>query len=170
MLSFAMDDLVYRYTLPTPVGDLHLEADDQHITRLTWGLRPAPTEAPTPAHVQQAVEELTAYFEGAEDGFTPELYAQPGTEFQQAVWEAVTAIPYGQTLSYGTIGHQVGRPKAAQAIGQCVGANRLPIVVPCHRVVGADGSLTGFAYGLTIKRFLLDLEQSKRYGKQGSLF
>lgn len=166
-----MDAPDFRYQLSTPVGPLSIEGTDQQVVNITWGLRPAglPLQA-LPAPLQQAAQELAAYFEGDGVAFTPELYTASGSAFQVAVWQAVQAIPYGQTRSYGEIGAAIGKPKAAQAIGQCVGANALPIVVPCHRVVGADGSLTGFAYGLEKKRFLLDLEQSKRYGKQGSLF
>lgn len=161
----------YCYQLPTSMGPLSIEGTVLQVTNITWELRP--TSAPLvalPAPLQKAVQELTAYFEGEGVAFTPELYTAKGSAFQMAVWKAVEAIPYGQTKSYGEIGATIGKPKAAQAIGQCVGANPLPIVVPCHRVVGADGSLTGFAYGLEKKRFLLELEQSKRYGKQGSLF
>lgn len=166
-----MDTPLLRYQLPTPVGALSIEGNDQQVTNITWGLRPAglPLNA-LPAPLQQAAQELAAYFEGDAVVFTPELYTASGSAFQMAVWTAVQTIPYGQTRSYGEIGAAIGKPKAAQAIGQCVGANVLPIVVPCHRVLGADGSLTGFAYGLEKKRFLLELEQSKRYGKQGSLF
>lgn len=166
-----MDQNLVFYSLETPLGPLHLGGANDTVRRITWGLRPGMQHTvKPPAYLRQAAAELQTYFKGQPIDFTAKLYTVQGTAFQETVWAAVRAIPYGQTQSYGAIAARIGKPKAYQAIGQCVGANPLPIVVPCHRVVGADGSLTGFAYGLGTKRFLLDLEQAQRYGKQGSLF
>jgi len=104
-----------------------------------------------------AVTQLREYFAGARRRFELAL-APRGTPFQLAVWQLLRTIPYGETLSYGEIARRLGRPEAARAVGLANGANPLPIIVPCHRVIGADGSLTGFGGGLPIKRALLHLE------------
>lgn len=103
---------------------------------------------------------LDAYFEGARTPYEPEL-APAGTTFQRAVWDALRAIPYGTTVSYGAIAQAIGRPSASRAVGAANGANPIPIIVPCHRVIGANGDLTGFGGGLPIKEFLLALEGAR---------
>ncbi len=105
----------------------------------------------------KARRQLTEYFNGKRDAFSLDLAPQ-GTEFQVEVWNALAQIPYGTTVSYRDIAEQIGRPAATRAVGAANGKNPLPIVLPCHRVVGADGSLTGFGGGLDTKRFLLELE------------
>ncbi len=118
----------------------------------------------TPAGEQAAVrwlrlaeQELQEYFASQRRSFTFPLAAQ-GTPFQQAVWQAVAAIGYGQTAQYGEIARALGRPQAARAVGAANGSNPLPFVIPCHRVIGANGQLTGYRGGLPAKRFLLQLE------------
>ncbi len=108
--------------------------------------------------VQRAGAELAAYFAGRLRSFSVPI-APLGTPFQRAVWQAVAAVPYGETRSYGVIAAAVGRPEAARAVGHANGANPLPIVVPCHRLVGASGALTGYAGGLEMKRWLLEHER-----------
>ena len=107
--------------------------------------------------LSQAKRELTAYFAGKLKQFSVPLDWQ-GTAFQQSVWEALTHIPYGETVSYADIARAIGRPKSARPTGGAVGANPLPIIVPCHRVIGSDQTLTGFTGGLDIKVALLELE------------
>ncbi len=104
-----------------------------------------------------AGEQLAAWFSGERVEFDLPLDAR-GTPFQQRVWQALTKIPYGGTSTYGEIARRLGRPRGARAVGGANHRNPLPVVVPCHRVIGAGGSLTGYAGGLRIKRFLLDLE------------
>lgn len=107
--------------------------------------------------VEQARAELTAYLEGRLQRFTVPL--DPiGTDFQRRVWDAVAAIPYGETATYRQIAERIGQPRAVRAVGAANGANPLAIIIPCHRVVGSDGSLTGYGGGLAVKRALLDLE------------
>ncbi len=105
--------------------------------------------------------QLADYFKGASTGFDLELEF-PGSDFQQTVWKALLAIPYGRTRSYGEQAASIGRPTAVRAVARANGQNRLAIVVPCHRVIGSDGSLTGYAGGLDRKRFLLELESRGR--------
>ena len=102
---------------------------------------------------------MSEYFEGGRRAFDL-LLAPAGTAFQLRVWRALAAIPYGETRSYAEIAVAIGNPRAALAVGGANGSNPLPIVVPCHRVIGSDGSLTGFGGGLAAKRYLLDLESN----------
>jgi len=109
------------------------------------------------ALLRRAVEQLRAYFAGELREFDLALDMQ-GTAFQQEVWRELCSIPYGATRSYGFVAQAIGRPKAVRAVGAANGQNPVPIVVPCHRVIGAGGGLTGFGGGLPLKKFLLDLE------------
>ena len=113
-----------------------------------------------PAHpiIKLAVAQLAEYFKGRRSTFDIPLDLQAGTEFQQSVWRALMAIPRGDTTSYGLLSQRIGRPAAARAVGAAVGRNPVSVVVPCHRVLGADGSLTGYAGGLERKSALLKLE------------
>ena len=145
----------------TPFGPMALEGETA-LTRL-WlpgtlpDLRVRGEETPL---LRAAREELLAYFAGERRDFDLPL-APAGTDFQRAVWEALRAIPYGQTRTYGEIAAAVGRPKAVRAVGQANHVNPLPIFIPCHRVVGKGGALTGYAGGLDLKRALLALESGK---------
>jgi methylated-DNA-[protein]-cysteine S-methyltransferase len=107
------------------------------------------------------VNELTEYFDGARKVFTMPL-APRGTPFQLAVWNELANIAYGETISYGQLAERIRNPKAVRAVGAANGANPIPIVLPCHRVIGANGSLTGYGGGLPIKQRLLALEQSQQ--------
>lgn len=118
-----------------------------------------PGEHPLMQHVQQ---ELDTYFEGGLREFTLPLQAS-GTAFQEQVWQALLRIPYGQTRSYGDIAQAIGQPDAVRAVGRANGDNRMAIVIPCHRVVGSNGELTGYGGGLWRKRYLLALEQSEAF-------
>ena len=106
-----------------------------------------------------AVSQLTAYFEGRLKQFDLDLVLN-GTDFQKKVWQALLTIPYGATVTYGDIAERIHNPKAFRAVGLANRCNPIPIIIPCHRVIGKNGQLTGFAGGLDIKRFLLDLERS----------
>ena len=151
--------MVYRDQLSTPLGTLTLEATDRGLRSVGFPSRTAPTRAPSPdnPNLSQAKRELTAYFAGELKRFSVPLDWH-GTDFQQSVWEALTHIPYGETVSYADIARAIGRPKSARPTGGAVGANPLPIIVPCHRVIGSDQTLTGFTGGLNIKVALLKLE------------
>jgi len=105
-------------------------------------------------------EEVLAYFAGEVRAFESPLDVRAGTPFQQDVWRAVAAIPYGETCSYGDIARTIGRPRSFRAVGAANGANPLPIFVPCHRVIGSDGSLTGYGGGMALKQWLLENEKA----------
>jgi methylated-DNA-[protein]-cysteine S-methyltransferase len=149
----------------TPVGDLTLVASDCGLRAVLWPndndrVRLPSTPEPAVAHpiLDEAACQIEQYFAGARTGFDIDLDLR-GTEFQVQVWEALSGIPYGETSTYGAQAEQIGRPTAVRAVGAANGRNPVSIVLPCHRIVGKDGSLTGFAGGLSAKRFLLDLER-----------
>ena len=143
----------------TPLGEMALGEEGGKITRLYLRAQDAPAGAnrqQTPV-LQEAARQLGEYFGGTRKVF--DLPLQPrGTAFQQSVWRALCDIPYGQTRSYAHLAEQIGRPKACRAVGMANHKNPIPILIPCHRVVGADGSLTGYAGGTDMKKALLDLE------------
>ena len=152
-------------TLASPVGLLTLAADDRgRLSRLqfvepTTDVGAQPTDSVPEGVLADTASQLDEYFAGTRREFELELGPQ-GTAFQLAVWEALLAIPYGATASYGDIARAIGRPNAVRAVGQANGHNPLAIVVPCHRVIGSDHSLTGYGGGIDRKRFLLSLEGS----------
>ena len=150
-----------------PIGTLGLMDDGRGLSRVFLrreGAEPDAPEGETPLTLQAAAE-LDEYFAGKRTAFTVPL-SPHGTQFQQAVWEALRAIPYGQTRTYGEIAAAVGRPRAARAVGMANHDNPLLIFTPCHRVVGKNGSLTGFACGLEVKRQLLELEGGRQTAGQ----
>lgn len=154
----------------SPLGPLHLAASPRGLAGAWFeDQRHLPASLPGPGHpawralaehplLQAASKQLAEYFAGQRQGFTLALDLGAGTPFQQAVWQALLAIPHGQSRSYGALARQIGRERAVRAVGAAVGRNPLSIVVPCHRVLGTDGSLTGYAGGLARKTALLRLE------------
>jgi methylated-DNA-[protein]-cysteine S-methyltransferase len=161
-LSRNMADVYYDY-VDSPVGRLLLVLDGQGLRRVhfensshPFGVHEQWERGPGALHEARA--QLTAYFAGKLKTFDLPLAPQ-GSEFQQQVWLELLRIPYGTTTSYGDIARRVGGATASRAVGAANGQNPLAIVVPCHRVIGADGSLTGYGGGLPVKRYLLDLEQ-----------
>jgi methylated-DNA-[protein]-cysteine S-methyltransferase len=157
-------DTIYWHEIDSPIGRLLLAGDGDGLIRLSFQsgprpLRPADGWIAEPAPLEAPVAQLTEYFAGRRRTFDLRL-APRGTEFQRRVWRALSDIPYGKTISYGELARRIGSPGASRAVGLANGANPLPIVVPCHRVIGADGTLTGFGGGLPIKRKLLALEEA----------
>jgi methylated-DNA-[protein]-cysteine S-methyltransferase len=157
----------YYTRFASPVGELLLVADDVALTGIYFeGARdyPADTndceERPDHSILKKAGAQLEEYFAGRRKTFDLPL-APAGTPFQRSVWKALERIAYGDTQSYGQIAQSIGMPKAVRAVGAANGANPIPIVIPCHRVIGSDGSLTGYGGGLARKRRLLALEQDK---------
>jgi methylated-DNA-[protein]-cysteine S-methyltransferase len=139
----------------SPIGPLTLTERDGVLVRLSFGAH-GPCDPPTPV-LRRAIGQLNEYFAGTRQEFDLPL-APAGTEFQLACWRALAEIPYGETRSYGQQAARIGRPDRARAVGSANGANPIAIILPCHRVIGADGSLVGFGGGLETKRRLLDLE------------
>jgi methylated-DNA-[protein]-cysteine S-methyltransferase len=169
------DRVVTRYRVPSglafevvasPVGPLLL-AGRTGVLHALWfanSRRPLaldPTWTESPGVFASAAAQLSEYFAGRRTVFDIEVAPQ-GTPFQQAVWRALQEIPYGETISYGELARRIGDVKAVRAVGLANGANPIAIVIPCHRVIGASGTLVGFGGGLPIKRALLDLEHGQR--------
>ena len=150
---------LFRDTLGTPLGTLTLEASDRGLSSIRFPNRPRSIEGKPTSNsvIKLAKQELTAYFAKQLKAFSVPLDWR-GTAFQESVWRALTAIPYGETVSYGDIARAIGRPLSARPTGGAVGRNPIPIIVPCHRVIGSDQTLTGFTGGLNIKVALLELE------------
>ncbi len=156
-----------RHTIPSPLGPLLLAASDQGLAGVWFDdQQHRPLDATVaawranPQHplLQQAAQQLDAFFHGQHSRFSVSLDLSAGTTFQQAVWRALLDIPAGNTRSYTQVAQAVGRPAAVRAVGAAIGRNPLAIVVPCHRVLGSGGALTGYAGGLSRKTALLALE------------
>lgn len=151
--------------LATPIGQLTLVASARGLAAVLWE-KERPGRVPLPAWrsdddsfvLREAGRQLTEYFEGRRQVFDVPLDVQ-GTPFQLDVWEALRAIPYGETQSYRDVAARIGRPRAVRAVGAANGRNPVSIITPCHRVIGANGALTGFAAGLDVKARLLELER-----------
>lgn len=176
---------LYRKEIMTPCGPLTLLCDGRALTAVRFGReadgaataktaqagaemfeKVMPTQQTQEARaaqeiLEQAAREIGEYFEGKRRAFAVPT-AAAGTPFQQAVWNALKEIPYGETRTYGEIARRIGHPRASRAVGQANNRNPLPIVVPCHRVIGASGALTGYAGGLAVKVRLLELERTPR--------
>lgn len=144
--------------IESPIGPLTLAGEDGVLTGLHMGDRPSRTGHRDDTALAVAREQLAEYFAGDRTDFTAPTRVE-GTDFQRKVWQVLTRIPYGGTWSYPRLADAIGRPDRLRAAAAANGRNPVPIVIPCHRVIGADGSLTGFAGGLARKRFLLELER-----------
>jgi len=145
---------------PSPVGELAVAVDDAGLCRVRFSPHDVPVDpvAARPPPLARAVEQLAAYFAGELTQFDLPLSVRGGSRFERAVWAALRDIPYGEMRTYGEIAARAGEPGAARAVGVACNRNPLPVVVPCHRVVGAGGKLVGFGGGLPRKRHLLELE------------
>lgn len=157
-------------TIPSPVGALTLVASDAGLTAILWeNDRPgrvklgALEEAPDHPLLIEAERQIQEYFAGERTSFSVPLDFH-GTDFQKSVWAALLTIPFGETRSYGEIARQIGRPSASRAVGAANGRNPISIIAPCHRVIGTNGALTGFAGGLAAKELLLGIERRVERG------
>jgi methylated-DNA-[protein]-cysteine S-methyltransferase len=156
--------MLTAYTqIDSPIGPLLLAADDSGLRQIHFinGRHPAkpdPAWLKDPTQLKETINQLHAYFAGDLEEFTLPL-APEGTKFQLEVWRQLTTIPYGQTISYGELARRIHNPNASRAVGLANGSNPIPIVIPCHRVIGSNGKLTGYGGGLPIKEKLLALEQ-----------
>ena len=158
---------VYWTTMPSPIGELLLTADENGLRSLEMAPHSPPDRA---GHVAAALAfattQLAEYFAGDRLDFDLPL-APVGTPFQLKVWAALRAIPYGRTTSYGELAAEIGHPTASRAVGLANGRNPIAVVVPCHRVIGRDGTLTGFGGGLDRKRWLLEHERAVLAARTG---
>jgi methylated-DNA-[protein]-cysteine S-methyltransferase len=154
----------YR-NIESPIGPLLLAGDDEGLRFLLFSnghhtAQPKPEWQPDRGALKDIASQLTSYFAGKLRAFDIALAPQ-GTAFQQQVWRALCDIPYGETTSYGALAQRIGNPKAVRAVGLANGSNPISIIIPCHRVIGSNGSLTGYGGGLPIKQALLDLERGQ---------
>lgn len=148
----------YYYTYETAIGELTVMCDEEEVTEIHFGRRlyPNAQELKT-AMIEKTATQIAEYLQGKRKNFSLPLHPK-GTEFQRLVWGALCTIPYGEVRSYKDIAVQIGKPKACRAVGMANNRNPISIVIPCHRVIGADGSLTGYGGGLDLKQKLLSLE------------
>lgn len=146
--------------LDTPIGELSLTADATGVCGVRFGRVESAVDEVPPGNgwLAQAVSELRAYFAGELTDFTVPVSVRRGSEFERAVWRQMTLIPYGETRTYGQVAAAVGDPGGARAVGVACNRNPIPVIVPCHRIIGAGGKLVGFGGGLPRKRYLLELE------------
>ncbi len=156
---------VYYTTYESPVGPLLLAGEPNALHRVSFesSKRSTPPGADWKLDKKpfaEVIRQLRAYFRGELKEFDLPL-AMEGTEFQLRVWNALRTIPYGETISYAQLAERIGNPKAVRAVGLANGSNPIPIIVPCHRVIGSGGSLTGFGGGLSTKKMLLELENKQ---------
>jgi O-6-methylguanine DNA methyltransferase len=171
-----MESVLYQSTIESPIGPLRILSTHEGLAAVlfgkasqrksgSWVRRVFPGVKIVPAGKTHRLfdRQIREYFEGRRRVFDLGLDLR-GTDFQKKVWTAVARIPHGQTVSYGEIAHLIGKPKAVRAVGAANGANPIPIIIPCHRVIGADGSLTGYGGGLKNKRWLLAHEGVLRVG------
>jgi len=157
---------LYFSYMKSPIGRLSILADAEGVVEIRFANHVPGQGRPLPEHtkrsndlVERAIDQLQAYFDGRLKAFDLPLSLH-GTDFQKGVWQQLRKINFGDTASYGEIAKKIGNPKASRAVGMANNKNRIPIVIPCHRIIGSDGSLTGFAGGLDTKRWLLNHEQS----------
>jgi len=150
--------------LKTPIGILQIAASDEGLVAVVFPTETKRNFAKTKGteaaqkHLTQAVAALEEYFKGKRKDFSDLTLALSGTDFQQRVWQALYKIPFGETRSYGDIARAIDNPKGVRAVGLANGKNPIPIIVPCHRVIGSNGTLTGFGGGLPTKKWLLEHE------------
>lgn len=151
------------HTFCSPIGIVRLTEEGGAITRIELSDAIDASSAPTPL-LREAERQIMAYLGGKRQQLDFPI-RMVGTPFQQRVWRALQQIPYGTTRTYGEIATAIGNPRASRAVGMACNKNPLLLIVPCHRVIGANGKLTGFAYGMNAKRWLLELEEATYWHK-----
>ena len=161
-----MSHLYYQ----SPIGLLEIEGSVHGVSAIRFVEQAGSDSVEVPPVLTRCRQQLTEYFAGQRKRFEVKLDLRNASHFYREVWRLVQAIPYGRTRSYSTIAQTLERPNASRAVGQANGRNPVPIIIPCHRVIGKNGGLTGYAYGLKIKETLLAIENPKRYAHQPDLF
>jgi len=150
--------MIWHAYAPAPIGNLLLIADEEGLLRIEFPPASPPDEVSLDEErLMPVIRQIGEFFAGRRKTFDVPI-ALRGTAFQLEVWRALLCIPYGETRSYAEIAKSIGRPTATRAVGAANGANPVPIIVPCHRVIGSNGSLTGFGGGIDVKRWLLNFE------------
>jgi methylated-DNA-[protein]-cysteine S-methyltransferase len=156
--------------IPSPIGNIYIAGSENGISRIQLMVEePISQPGEIPSLLMDCVHQMNEYFAGTRKEFDLKLDFGDAPEFHKEVWKMVKIIPYGRTRTYGEIAEIIDHQQAFRAVGHANGMNPLPIVIPCHRVIGKDGSLTGYYYGLELKRWLLSHESPGQYMKQGDL-
>src|SRR5688500_8909770 len=162
--------MTHTAIIPSPIGKIYLEGSENGLTRISfWRHDTEDNFTDIPDCLKDCADQLAEYFDGTRKEFDLKLDFGNAPSFHQEVWKMVRLIPYGRTRSYADIAEILEHNLAFRAVGRANGMNPLPIVVPCHRVLGKDGNLTGYAYGLEMKRWLLSHESPGYFMKQGDL-
>ena len=162
--------MLYQATIASPLGNILIEGSEKGVTSISFNVSSEITESNLiPECLKDCAIQLKEYFDGFRKEFDLKLDFADAPSFHQEVWKMVRLIPYGRTRSYADIAEILDHNYAFRAVGRANGMNPLPIVIPCHRVVGKDGNLTGYAYGLEMKRWLLAHESPGQYMKQADL-
>lgn len=164
MLIFARMEL-YHCTISTPIGLMEISGSKHAIHAIRFVLQKQVDSPQLPALLNKCRQELEEYFEGKRKAFSIHT-EQSGTDFQKLIWRKLEDIPFGKTISYLDLARLAGDEKSTRAVGSANGRNRIPVIIPCHRVIGSDDSLTGYAGGLWRKQWLLDHEKKFAYGIQ----
>ncbi|OHU85314.1 MULTISPECIES: methylated-DNA--[protein]-cysteine S-methyltransferase [Pseudoalteromonas] len=152
--------MIYQHTMNTPIGELFIQASQRGLTYV--GFKPIHLHSEQHnTHTQKALQQLKEYFSGTRYEFDVEVDVY-GTAFQKSVWEVLMMVPYGDTNTYSWMANRLNNPKAVRAVGSANGKNPISIIVPCHRIIGANGTLTGYAGGVEKKAWLLEHEQQNR--------
>ena len=152
---------IYTAHYQSPIGTVEIEATQEDILALNFVDHPPSADGELPEVLAECVQQISEYFNGQRKAFSLELSLR-GTEFQNTVWRRLVKIPYGQTCSYGEFAAAIGKPAACRAVGNANGKNPISIIVPCHRLIGSNGSLTGYGGGLWRKQWLLQHERDNR--------
>ncbi len=162
-------DIIAKTYYDTPIGTIEISANEQGVTQILFIDYPTYELRPSHPYLLECIEQLDEYFAGKRNHFTVFMDLQ-GTDFQRKVWHQLLDIPLGTTQTYLEVAKKMKAPNAVRAVGQACGRNQLWLLVPCHRVIGANGNLTGYGGGLKRKRWLLQHEWAILHGKQTALF
>lgn len=155
------ENLINKGYYNSPIGVLEIVESNGFIVEINFVQEANCLENSSSEEIKKCKRELEEYFEGKRTDFTVKINFAKGTDFQKSVWNALKKIPYGKTVSYKDIAEEIGNPKGFRAVGGANNKNPIAIIVPCHRVIGKNGSLTGYADGLSKKEYLLDIERKK---------
>ena len=150
---------IYTTCYRTDIGPFEIIGNQKGILTITFNKEPSVTDRDLPECIKECMRQLDEYFKGRRKKFNVPLQLE-GTDFQKAVWRQLQKIPFGQTASYGDVARAVGSPKAFRAVGNANNKNPIPVIIPCHRVIGSDGKMVGFGGGIWRKEWLLDHEKS----------